>query len=361
MRVTKKKARILQTAIDEWAAETVITQTQAKTLSENYEVIGFDWKRLARYSFWISIICIIISVGAMVTDEYLRKLLADIFKAPAVVKCIFTVLVAAFIYYFGIRRKYKSPEKVFSNEALFFLGVLATAVSITFFGEVIDTGSGHFSILLLLATVTYGILGLWFPSKLVWIFSLLSLGGWMGTETGYMSGWGAYYLGMNYPIRFVLFGIVLTASSMAFHKWQIRKEFLKSTRTIGLLYLFIALWIMSIFGNYGDIHEWHKVKPIELFHWSLLFGLAAVASIYHGIKHDDGMTRGFGITFLFINLYTRFFEYFWDNIHKAIFFALLAVSFWYLGTRAENIWNIGRFSKQKGSKEKPGSINKQLK
>ena len=80
MKVTKKKAGILQAAIDEGAAENVISQSQAKTLSESYEVIGFDWKRLARYSFWISIICIIISVGAIVADEYLRKLLADIFN-----------------------------------------------------------------------------------------------------------------------------------------------------------------------------------------------------------------------------------------------------------------------------------------
>ena len=146
---------------------------------------------------------------------------------------------------------------------------------------------------------------------------------------------------MNFPLRFVLFGIVLTASSFTFSWWQSRKEFLRPTCAMGLLYLFIALWIMSIFGNYGDMHVWEKVKQIELFHWSLLFGLAAVVSIYHGIKEDDGMTRGFGITFLIINLYTRFFEYFWDNIHKAIFFGILAISFWYLGSQAEKIWNRG--------------------
>jgi len=97
---------------------------------------------------------------------------------------------------------------------------------------------------------------------------------------------------------------------------------------------------MSIFGNYGDMNEWQKVKQIELFHWSLLFGFVAIASIYHGIKEDDGITRGFGITFLFINLYTRFFEHFWNNMHKAIVFSILAVSFWYIGSRAEKIWNI---------------------
>ena len=347
MRLTKKKAKVVESTIEAWIERKVISQDQGKMLLESYEVVGFDWKRLAKYSFWVSIICIVTSVGAIVTDDYLRALLAKIFNAPAIIKCLGTSIIAALIYYYGVKRKVKKPEKIFSNEAIFFLGVLATGVSIAFFGEAIDTGSGHFSILLLLAAIIYGFLGLWFPSKLVWIFSLLSVGSWIGAETGYMSGWGAYYLGMNYPLRFVLFGVVLTVASFAFEKWHIRKDFLRPTRAMGLLYLFVALWIMSIFGNYGDMNEWQKVKQIELFHWSLLFGLAAIASIYHGIKEDDGMTRGFGITFLFINLYTRFFEYFWNNTHKAIFFALLAVSFWYLGSRAEKIWNIGGLSKKR--------------
>jgi hypothetical protein len=341
MRLTKKKAKIVKSAIETWVKENVVSQDQGKMLLDSYEIVGFDWKRLAKYSFWVSLICIVISVGAIIADDLLRELLAKIFNAPEIIKCFFTAIIAALIYCYGFRRKNNQPEKVLSNEAIFFLGVLATAGSIIFLGRAIDTGSGHFSVLILLAAIIYGILGLWFPSKLVWIFSLFSIGSWMGTETGYMSGWGAYYLGMNYPLRFVLFGIVLIASSFAFSRWLFRNDFIKPTRAMGLLNLFIALWIMSIFGNYGEMHEWEKVKQIELFHWSLLFGLAAVASIYHGIKEDDGMTRGFGITFLFINLYTCFFEYFWNSTHKAIFFAILAVTFWYLGSRAEKIWNLG--------------------
>jgi len=58
--------------------------------------------------------------------------------------------------------------------------------------------------------------------------------------------------------------------------------------------------------------------------------------------------RGFGLTFLFINLYTRFFEYFWDSMHKALFFAVLALSFWYVGSRAERIWHFGQRKLQPG-------------
>lgn len=356
MRLTKKKAKVVKSTVEAWVEEKIVTQDQGKMLLESYEVVSFDWKRLAKYSFWVSIICIIISVGAIIADDFLRELLAKLFNAPEIFKSLFCAVIASCIYYFGIKRKNKHPRKVFSNEAIFFLGVLATAASIAFLGRAIDTGSGHFSLLILLASMIYGILGLWLNSKLVWVFSLLSVGSWMGTETGYVSGWGAYYLGMNYPLRFVLFGLVLAVVSVMFKSWQLRSDFLRTTRIMGLLNLFIALWIMSIFGNYGDMHEWQRVKQIELFHWSFLFGLAAVAAIYHGIKEDDGMTRGFGITFLFINLYTRFFEHFWNNTHKAIFFALLAISFWYLGSRAEKIWNIGGLPKQNKSKKTQNSI-----
>jgi hypothetical protein len=80
------------------------------------------------------------------------------------------------------------------------------------------------------------------------------------------------------------------------------------TEVIGLLYLFIALWILSIFGNYGNVMEWQGVRQYELLHWALLFGVVAVAAIWYGLKRDDAVLRGFGLTFLFINLYTRYFE-----------------------------------------------------
>jgi hypothetical protein len=340
MKLTKKQGKIVASAIHTWVGENVLSRDQGERLLESFEIAAFDWRRLAKYSFWVSICCIIIAVGAVVADDYLIALIAELFNAPAIAKCLGSASMATLFYYCGIRRKYKKPEKIFSNEAIFFLGVLATAASIAFFGEAMDTGSGHFSMLILIAAMVYGILGLWFPSKLVWVFSLISLGGWMGAETGYISGWGAYYLGMNYPLRFVLFGAVLTAASHALSRIPKISDFAGPTRAMGLLYLFISLWIMSIFGNYGDVDQWMEVRQIELFHWSLLFGLAAAAAIYHGIKADDGMTRGFGITFLFINLYTRFFEHFWNNMHKAIIFGLLAASFWYIGSHAEKIWNV---------------------
>ena len=341
MKLPRKQATVVRDAIERWKQDGVIPATQAASLAATIEVQYFDWRKLAKYSFWIALFSIISSVSAALSDRMLQDLLDVIFKAPAMVKCLVLSLVAAGLFRWGLVRRTQAPDKVYRNEAIFFLGVLATGGAISQLGIALDSGSGHFSILLLLSFLVYAALGVMLESNLIWVFSLASLGGWMGTETGYMSGWGAYYLGMNYPLRFVLFGALLTGISMALEHHPIASRLYRSTLVMGLLYLFIALWIMSIFGNYADMHAWERVKQIELFHWSLLFGAAAGWAIYYGLRHDNDMTKGFGITFLGINLYTRFFELFWNSLHKAIFFALLAASFWYIGSKAETIWNLG--------------------
>lgn len=342
MKLPRKQAVVVRDAIDRWKEDGVIPDAQAATLAATIEVQYFDWRKLAKYSFWIALFSIVSSVSAALSDRMLRDLLNVLFEAPALLKCAALSVVAVGLYRWGLIRRQEAPDKAYRNEAIFFLGVLATAGAISQLGVALDTGSGHFSLLLLLSFVVYAVLGMALESNLIWVFALASLGGWMGTETGYRSGWGAYYLGMNYPLRFVLFGALLTGCALVLEDHPLASRFHRSTLVMGLLYLFIALWIMSIFGNYGDIHAWERAKQMELFHWSIIFGTVAGWAIYYGLRHDNDITKGFGVTFLGINLYTRFFELFWNNLHKAIFFALLGLSFWYIGSKAETIWNLGK-------------------
>ena len=73
--------------------------------------------------------------------------------------------------------------------------------------------------------------------------------------------------------------------------------------------------------------------------WSLVFFVAAGVSIWHGLRFDDSTTKGFGLTFLGINLYTKFFECFW-GWSKPVFFAVLAGTFAVMGRYAEDVWNM---------------------
>jgi len=340
----KKKARIVSEAVATLAQRRIIDQDTAVRIQGSIKPLPFDWRRLARYSFIIAIVCVLIALGAAVADEWiinlLERLVQHLFHLSWGVRSLLCAVLSGFLLALGLKRRREHSDRSYSNEAIFFAGVLGIAGSITCLGKAVDTGSGHFSLLILLAALVYCVLGLLLESKLIWVFGLLSLGGWFGAETGYVSGWGAYFLGMAYPLRFVLFGLVLTLLSLRLRDWPKTAPFFGTTRVLGLLYLFIALWILSIWGNYDGYDDWHRSSRLELLHWSLYFGVAAMASIYAGLKHDDSVWRGFGLTFLGINLYTRFFEFFWEGIHKAVFFAILAVSFWLIGLRAERLWNM---------------------
>ncbi|MBF1995359.1 DUF2157 domain-containing protein [Serratia symbiotica] len=342
MKLSKKNAAIVRNVLDGWVKEGALTQQQWQQLQQQVEVQPFDWRRLARYAFLAALASLVIAFTSLFNDSDLLAWLSGLFRFDVLARMVIASVLAALAYAWALRRRRFHPEKRYGNEAALFIAVLLTACALWQMGVWLDNGSGRVSVLLILATLLYGTIGWFARSGLVWGGALLSLGNAFGAETGYISGWGAYWLGMSYPIRFIAFGVVLIATALLLQPLLARRGLDRVTLAMGLLYLFIALWLLSIFGNYGDLDSWYRVRQIRLFHWSLLFGLVATAAIWLGLKRDDTMLRGFGLTFLGINLYTRLFEFFWDSTPKAIFFVLLGLSLWALGHYAEKIWQLGR-------------------
>lgn len=341
MKVTKSCAKTIHSALTHWNKEGMLNDEIKASLENDIQILSFDWERSAKHSFWVALICIVISISSLLLDKALLRLLEAILNSSHSLKCMSLSTLSGIIYWISFKQRQKNPEKIFTNEAILFLAILTTSGAVYQFGRALHLENNNLSTLFLISFLIYGMIGFYFRSNLTWIFSLISLGNWLEAKTSYASGGGAYYLGMNYPVRFILFGSILVGLAPVFEKHKKFNHFYQSTLVMGLLYLFISMWILSIFGNHSDIRLWTQIKQIELFHWSLLFGLISGGAIYHGLKYGNTTTKGFGITFLFINLYTRFFEYFWNATHKAIFFGILAISFWILGTKAEKIWYLG--------------------
>ncbi|CAI1081554.1 Uncharacterised protein [Serratia entomophila] len=342
MKLSKKNAAVVRKALNGWVGEGALTPQQQQQLLQHVEIQPFDWRRLARYAFLAALASLVIAITSLFADSGLLAWLSELFRFDAPARMVIAGVLAALAYAWALRRRRRHPEKRYGNEAALFIAVLLTACALWQMGVWLDNGSGRVSVLLVFAALLYGLIGWFGKSGLVWWFALLSLGNAFGAETGYLSGWGAYWLGMSYPIRFIAFGVVLIAAALLLQPVLARRGLDRVSLAMGLLYLFIALWLLSIFGNYGDLDGWYQVRQIELFHWSLLFGIVAAAAIWLGLKRDDAMLRGFGLTFLAINLYTRLFEFFWDSMPKAIFFVLLGLSLWALGHYAERIWQLGR-------------------
>lgn len=76
----------------------------------------------------------------------------------------------------------------------------------------------------------------------------------------------------------------------------------------GLLYLCLSLWFLSL-------------RPGGLT-WVLVFSAASLGLIVIGAALRDSRFTGFGVVFLFIDIYTRLFEHFWDELSKGVFLLL---------------------------------------
>jgi hypothetical protein len=342
LNLDKQDSEFLNKTIAYWEKEDLLNVEQAQKLRETYEVKGFDWMRLAKYSFWIALICGAASFAFLIVNDTIINWLKSLYYTPDIVISIVSAIAATLLFYLGRRREKLNPERIFSNEAIIFTGVLFTACCIAYLGKTFDNGSGHYSLLFLLSVFVYGFLAWRMDSRLIWLFSLVSLGSWFGTETGYQTRWSDYFLGMNYPLRFVLFGIVLVIACFVLRKRKWFVLFDDLTYVVGLLYLFLSLWLLSIFGNYGNINAWWNIKQISLFYWGTISAAFAAGFLFYGLKNKDDIAREFGITFLIIFIYTKYFEYFWDHTNKTLFFAILAASFWLIGRKAEKIWNLRR-------------------
>ena len=89
------------------------------------------------------------------------------------------------------------------------------------------------------------------------------------------------------------------------HLYPKTGRFYLAWESLGLLYLNMSLLILSIWS----LHENASVA------WILVFTAVTLAEIVLGAAWQNGLFRGFGITFLAINVFTRYHEFFWNQLH----------------------------------------------
>lgn len=337
--VNKREREIIEQALKHWKAGGMISQEQHDDLNGNLDDKGFEWGMLARYAFWVALASLIFSVVSLFSDDYLTTLVERFYETPNVVFCLGFAALAVLFYYLGFRNKSKNPDRNFSSETLMLAGAFSTAASIGFLGQVLNREDSHYTILFLISIAIYAVLAVRLNSRLLWVFTLVALGIWFATETAYHSNWGFKFWGMNYPLRFTIFGILVVGFAVFLQpKLKRLKIFTSISFVVGLLYTMIALWLLSIFGNYSDFDSWSSVRQYEIFYWGLLGIIISLGLALYGMKTKDHVSRDIGFVFFVLNLYTRFVEYLWDNLNRTIFFLLLAVSFWFVGRWAESIW-----------------------
>jgi hypothetical protein len=100
-------------------------------------------------------------------------------------------------------------------------------------------------------------------------------------------------------------------------------RFFVAYESLGLVYLNMSLLILSIEGGYHDAV------------WIAVMTLVAIGQIVLGARLRNRLILGFGVTFIFIDGFTRFYERFWDSWTKAAFFLGLGLITFGVGAACE--------------------------
>ena len=120
LKVDKHENDFLNETITHWEKGGLLNADKAAELRSTLEVKGFDWMRLAKYSFWVALICGVVAVGSLIVDDAVINWLKSLYDTPDIVIAILSAAAAVGLFYLGRKREKLYPEKIFSNEAVIF-------------------------------------------------------------------------------------------------------------------------------------------------------------------------------------------------------------------------------------------------
>ncbi len=201
-------------------------------------------------------------------------------------------------------------------------------------------------IVFLLATGIYGLMALDSQSNTLMVFSLLAFGQWYGGLILY--NYGNYYIGISRPTNFLVLGLLLfvLAQTGIFNHYPMR-HFRTTILVTGTIYANLALWMFSTVGFHMDQRRWGLAfdgfsSQIQLMGWSIVWLASSISLGLYGIWTRRVSAQRLAVIFSLLNLYTKFFEYFWQPETEVFFFIVLASSLCLLGYQIKS-----HFSKTK--------------
>jgi hypothetical protein len=185
-------------------------------------------------------------------------------------------------------------------------------------------------------------------NRLILIYAAVNFYLWFGGSTGYVSGWGVYWLGMTYPIRFLGAGAFALVVAYLHYRLVtgVYQSFSRVYFHFGLLITHLALWFLSLFGIFEESVLWSEAIGERLI-FSMLWAIVSGACFLGAVRSGLGLLRGYGLTFLIINLYTFYFQFVVTHSTEMWFLHLLLVggSMVALGMRVERLRGVSNFCK----------------
>ena len=209
MDVEKNEWKALKRGIDEWEQQGKITHEQAGELRRSVQLKRNERQQIAQYFFLVAISCTILAFGAIFIDEKLLEKIKSYFALSNIVIALVAAALGAVWFWFVKKRKeqYSIP----AYEVYMVLGGLISLTALVYICKDTGFGASHngFLFAAFVLLIAEAIL---FYSRALWIGALLALMGWFGAFTTWQSDHNLF-MGMNYPMRFTVFGVIIIALS----------------------------------------------------------------------------------------------------------------------------------------------------
>lgn len=313
----ERENRTIAVELTRLVEQGVVTPAQRARIAEQYPTGTWDVVALAR---WFTILgAVAMGAGAVIIATHVIDawFLADLGLG----------LVAAGALAGGVylerKRGYGRTGAALQLLGSFAIQGLVTSLAIRF-----SSGSGNWPLLMAVCAAVTAVLAYALANRLILIQALVDAFFAFGGSTGYISGWGAYWLGMDYPLRFIAAGLVTLGAAWlhAVYVGPPRQGFARVYAHHGLLVLNLALWFLSLFG-YFDGHDYFRWegKLGERLLFSSTWAGVSVAALLLGGRYNLRWARGHGLTFLLINAYTAYFQFIAVHTSSAWFLHLLLV------------------------------------
>ncbi|PTY40964.1 DUF2157 domain-containing protein [Brachyspira hampsonii] len=320
------KNRFLLKELKKWNKDNIITNEQFEILSKMYRDDYIDWQPIIK--------AIMITGIIMVSIGFIAFISFYIFSL------YFIAFLFAFLFLLGfiideiLKRKDIYLPK--TSSAIIAISSIFLSAFIFTLSYIITHNKDNFILLSLISIILFFIIAYIKKNYAVLSIAIIGLITWYGFEGFDISG---IDLTLNNYIRFIITSILMFLIGITDVNKKIGDRYSNFSiiyYTVGILYLNMILSIMSIFGNNAEpiIFEYGSS---ELLIYSLLFLFIDIIIFVIGYKLKNSLIVGYSIFFVILNLYIRYFEYFYLKMNAWIFFIILGLSTILIGVIIERI------------------------
>jgi hypothetical protein len=298
------KNRAVQAELDRLVAIGLLDGGQRARIGERYPTGPVDLWALARWLTWLGAVAVAAGVVIVVHELSTGWLLRHKWL---VIEGGLSLLGAALIAGGALLRHRRGLPA--TGTALELLGAMALQGLVVALAVHHSTGSDDWPALIGVVTVVGALLAYALRSRAVLVLAGVEAFVWFGGSTGYASGWGMWWLGMTYPARFLAAGLIFLGVAWLHARFAppAWRGFARVFAHLGLLDLHLSLWFLSVFGWFTDT-SWDGTT-LQRLAFSGVWAGVALACVAASARLGLRMLRGYGLTFLLVDVYTFYFQF----------------------------------------------------